>query len=294
MEKKIIGRLLAVAGLLLLGALAAPAWAAPTAVAACGVLAPQNSYILTADIFSASGNCLTITGNGVTINLNGHSIRGTPGTDSTGIEATPGNNFAIQGPGIVHDFDTCISLGTYSLVESVLAYNCGDGIVLGDASKCVQCRVHDARASGVPGGTGIIMGLGCLLESSIVENSDNGARVGQDCKVWDLVVDTFVRTGLKVGAGTAVARSVISHFHNGPGIDYTSCTAPGLGGVCVNGSACGCQDSSNSVFPSSTATAILDTGVPPPSVITDCATNTGFPLLPGSKYIPLFPVPQCP
>jgi hypothetical protein len=292
MEKKIIGRLLAVAGLLLLGALAAPAWAAPTAVAACGALAPQNSYLLTADLVSPSGNCLTITGNGVTIDLNGHSIRGAPGTDSTGIEATPGNNFTIKGPGIVHDFDTCISLGNYALVESVLVYNCGDAIVLGDASKCVQCRVHDARASGVPGGTGIIMGSGCLLESSIVENSDNGARVGQDCKVWDLVVDNFVRTGLKVGAGTSVARSVISHFHNGPGLDYTDCTAPVLG-VCLE-EACGCQDSSNSVWPALnlTATAILDSLLG--SVITDCATNTGFPLPPGSKYIPAAPVPQCP
>jgi hypothetical protein len=267
MEKKIIGRLLAMAGLLLLGALAAPAWAAPIAVAACGTLGGTNSYRLTADLVSASGPCLTISGNGATIDLNGHSIRGAPDTGSTGIRGIPGNNVTIKGPGIVHDFDACITLGAYALVEDVLVYNCvGNGIFLGDASKCVQCRVHDVRVAG--GAIGISMGNGCLLESSIVEQSDHGAVVGQDCKVWDLVVDTIVQTGLKVGAGTSVARSVISHFHNGPGLDYTACTA-----------ALGCQDSSNSVWPNSAATAILDT--PAGRVITDCATNNN-----GTKYIP--------
>jgi hypothetical protein len=251
-------------------------------VAACGPLAAQDSYILTKDLVSPGGSCLTIAGNGATLDLNGHSIRGVPGTSATGIVS--GNNVTIKGPGIVHDFDFCIVLGTYGLVEDVLTYNCAAGITMSHASKCVQCRVHDARSStslvtGIVGGIGIILGNGCLLESSIVENSDNGALVGQDCKVWDLVVDSFIRIGLKVGAGTSVARSVISHFHDGPGLDYTTC--PGTLGVAV-----GCQDSSNSVWPGSAALVPTIIGAP---VITDCATNNN-----GVKYIPTAPILQCP
>src|SRR5262245_59060340 len=211
MEKKRIGGLLAVVGLLLLGTLAAPAWGAPHPGAACGVLGGPGSYILTADISGIPGAvCLRINGNGVTIDLNGHSIRGdltgVVGTGSTGIGGSPANNVTIKGPGIIHDFDQCLSLatvnglggtgtgtltgGTFALVEDVLVYGCWSGvaIALGDGSKCVECRVHNARTGGlinytptagplgppsapaVPtfqfvGGIGIIMGSGCLLES---------------------------------------------------------------------------------------------------------------------------------
>src|SRR5262245_45344770 len=199
MEQKRMGGLLAVVGLLLLGTLAAPAWGAPTPVTACGVLGGPGSYILTADINGIPGAvCLRINGNGVTIDLNGHSIRGdltgVVGTGSTGIGGSPANNVTIKGPGISHDFDQCLSLATvaaggstttppsggdFALVEDVLVYGCWSGIAiaLGNASKCVECRVHDARTGGliavVPtspplgppalpftfvGGIGIIMG----------------------------------------------------------------------------------------------------------------------------------------
>ena len=95
----------------------------------------------------------------MTLDVNGHSIRGVPGA-TAGITSTA-NNITIKGPGIVHDFDgPCISLyqapipgamrpisggGRDSLVENVLAYNCGTfGIRLGSDSRCVGCRVHDA------------------------------------------------------------------------------------------------------------------------------------------------------
>src|SRR5262249_1569218 len=173
MEQKRMRGLLAVVGLLLLGVLAAPAGAAPTAVSACGTLGGPGSYILTADINGTPGAiCLRINGNGVTIDLNGHSIRGdlsgAVGTNSAPIRRFPANHVTIKGPGIIHDFDFCIALGTYALVEDVLAYGCwaGIGIFLGDGSKCVECRVHNARTGG-PVGFGIVLGDSCLLESSI-------------------------------------------------------------------------------------------------------------------------------
>ncbi len=252
--------------LLLLGVVVGPASAQPIPVSACGTLAGGNSYILTADLHT-TGTCLAVTANGATIDLNGHSISGVPsdsGINFAGIIAiSPGNNMTIKGPGIIHDFGLCVILGNYALVQDVLVYNCTIvGIVLDNFSKCVECRVHDVRGAEVDG-IGILLGLGCLLESSIVERSDIGAIVGSDCKVWDLVVDTVLKTGLTVSAGTSVARTVISHFHDGPGLVY-NCSNIGL--------ASGCQDSSNSVAIATGGAAVVgiaSTG----NVTTDCATN---------------------
>ena len=261
--------------LLLLGAVAVPA-SAQTPVTACGTLAGQASYRLDVDLVQAVGTCLVLAGNGITLDLNGHSIRGFTGAVA-GIIGT-GNNITITGPGIVHDFDGCIVLpGNHNFVGNVLAYNCGSfGIALGNFAKCVECRVHDVRRSEPPNGVGIVLGLGCLLESSIVETSDDGALVGQDCKVWDLVVDVVGGKGLTVGAGTTVARTVISHYHDGPGLDYTFCG--GLVGAAGALTAKGCQDSSNSVTLSTGGgISILDApaaiGFGASLVTTDCATN---------------------
>ena len=144
-------------GLFFWGVVVAQA-SAQTPVTGCGTLAGKPSYRLDKDLFVASGTCLTIVGNGVKLDLNGHSIRGLPGA-TAGIISTA-NNITIKGPGIVHDFDgPCISLykapergamrpisggGRDSVVENVIAYNCGTfGIRLGGDSRCVGCRVHD-------------------------------------------------------------------------------------------------------------------------------------------------------
>ena len=130
--------------LLLLGAVAVPA-SAQTSVTACGTLAGQASYRLDADLVQPVGTCLVLAGNGISLDLNGHSIRGFTGAVA-GIIGT-GNNTTINGPGIVHDFDGCIVIpGNHNFVGNVLAYNCQSfGIALGDFSKCVECRVHDVR-----------------------------------------------------------------------------------------------------------------------------------------------------
>jgi hypothetical protein len=244
-------------------------------VSTCGTLVGQNSYILTADL-KTTGTCLTIAGNGASLDLNGHSISGVPGAGAGIVAVSPGNNMTIKGPGIIHDFGFCVVLGNYALVQDVLVYNCNNvGIGIANFSKCVGCRVHDVRGGEV-NGIGIQMGLGCLLESSIVERSDCGAVVGSDCSVWDLVVDTVAQAGLTVSAGTSVARTVISHFHDGPGLVYNCAQVPG---------ASGCQDSSNSVSlaTSGGAVGISSTG----NVTTDCATNVY-----GTRYqgVPV----QCP
>jgi hypothetical protein len=144
-------------GILLLG-VGRGAASAPIPVTACGRLADRASYRLDKDLFVAAGTCLVIARDGVTLDLNGHSIQGRPGA-TAGITSTA-NNITVKGPGVVHGFDgPCISLyqapqpgamrpvsrgGRDSLVQNVTAYNCGTfGIRLGGSSRCVGCRVHD-------------------------------------------------------------------------------------------------------------------------------------------------------
>jgi hypothetical protein len=286
------------AGLLLLGGVAAPALAV-TDITDCGSFAGQNSYRLTADLVAATDiDCLVVTGNGATIDLNGHSIKGL-GAGSSGAGITGGNNVVIKGPGVVAFFDTCISLGQFAHVLDVIAHDCHTaGIRLGNFSKCVQCRVHNVRSSETFGALGgIIIGDGCLLESSIVETSDRGAIVGHDCKVWDLVLEDIILTGLKVGPGTSVARTVISGGHDGPGIDYCDCGTNPITSHALPG-ASACQDSSNSVSNNGGTDDIADatTDTPygeacdhgTPRVITDCATNAH-----GLRYVPYAPSGQC-
>jgi hypothetical protein len=287
-------------GLLLLGALATPA-SAITDISTCGTLpTTDHSFRLTADLNQiGTADCLTITQDNVTIDLNGHSISGL-GPDPTDGVAITGSVFfgalpkdvTIKGPGVVHDWGSGIVLGDFALVQDVRVYSCGigggAGISLGNFSKCVQCRVHTVLSiASVPplGGpaTGIILGDGCLLESSIVETSDRGARVGRGCQVWHLVLESSNVTGLTVGPGTSVARTVVSHGW-GPGIDYCACGTPA--GSYAPAGASACQDSSNSVSDNGGLfNNIIDRtegggvflacapGTPQPRVVTDCATN---------------------
>lgn len=299
--KRIAARLMAWgAGLVLLGAAAAPA-AAQVPVTACGTLGGNTSYILTADLLqdTSGAPCLVIAGNGTTINMNGHSISGLNGnnTDGAGIEGSSinaftglsanANNVTIVGPGIIHDFGFCVRLGMHALVKDLLVHDCQPsvaiapfgafiglgGITLGPHSKCEQCRVHDVRISEPAGRAwGIYMGYGCLLESSIVELSDNGAWVGSDCKVWDLVVDGAVHIGVYAQAGTEVARTVVSHCNDGPSIQYDC--GVGFSGY---GTTHACQDSSNSAWcPSPGLGITISSG----NVVTDCATNNN-----GTKFL---------
>ena len=306
-------------GLLCLGALATPAGALTPLTSFVGNLTTSdNSFRLDADLVQiGTANCLVINQNGVTIYLNRHSIAGggsgTGGAvDGIAISASTGvgKNVTVKGPGIIHDWGSCIVLSDFALVQDVLAYNCGgeSGISLGNWSKCVQCRVHNVRNSEHTG-VGIGLGDGCLLESSIVETSYYGARVGHDCKVWDLVLEGIRKTGLKVGQGTSVARSVISGCNNGPGLDYCDCGTPPSGSF---GTYSACQDSSNSVsncgaiiinniadFTAPTefglaCCAFPSGGIPctapakAPRVVTDCATNVDAQL-----FLPADPPGQC-
>ncbi len=248
------GKAAPIVGLLGLLALAGPsaAVAASGDVSTCGdyTASGLTSFNLVNNIASAvpGADCLRFPPNS-TVRLNGHVVSGLGLEDagSRGIvmadRSLNGNGF-ILGPGIVKAFDTCIFAGAHVAVEDLLLNQCATGIlVFGTSYKIKEVRIHDCRASNGPN-IGMFLIEGGFIESSIVRSCDWGVITGKNTKIWNLVISNHNFTGLVVGGGTAVSRTVIStpRSLSTVGLDYTRCCQAGAAGVVE-----GCQDGSNSV-----------------------------------------------
>jgi len=104
------------------------AQAAPTAITACQTINQPGSYVL-ANNLTASGNCLTITVNFVTIDLAGFSISGPGGIGANGILAvapsptTPLRGIAVRN-GSISNFDNGVDIGVAggSIVEGLRVF----------------------------------------------------------------------------------------------------------------------------------------------------------------------------
>ena len=183
-----------------------------------------------------TGTCLIFPGNAV-VYLNGFIVRGT-GLDQNTAGIVAGDNAFIWGPGIVKEFGTCIVGGNATAVEGLLTNSCSTGIILRSGYKVKEVRVHDCTPSNFSG-IGILLSQGGFVESSIVRACDFGVITGRNNKIWNLIVTRHLFTGLIVGAGNAVSRTVISHPRStaSVGLDYSRC----------GGAGAGCEDASNSV-----------------------------------------------
>jgi hypothetical protein len=236
------GRAVVLGSLLVLGlviGVSAPAWAVD--VSACGDFSASTAtrFDLVNNItFSLStGECLQFPANAV-VYMNGFTIVG-PGinTGTTGILLL--SDSFLLGPGILRGFGFCVDAGNDVAVEGILANWCATGIRAGDSYKIKEVRVHDCLPSSLAG-TGIRLGQGGFIESSIVRNCDNGVVTLENNKIWNLVVTGHIFVGLRVATGNAVSRTVISH----PGSSQTIGLQYNCGLIPTGG---GCQDGSNSV-----------------------------------------------
>jgi hypothetical protein len=254
----------------LLGLLAVIGVSAPAAagdVTACGNFSTSTDtrFDLKNNItFAGGGTCLTFPANAV-VYLHGFIVSG-PGYDATpparGIFLD--NNSFLWGPGIVKQFALCVDGENDVAVETVLLNQCGVGLELGESYKVKEVRIHDCTPSSF---TGIAMLLdhGGFIESSIVRACDFGVITGQNNKIWNLVITRHSFTGLIVGAGNAVSRTVISHPRSSAtiGLDYRGC----------GGAGAGCQDGSNSVSGHAAGANIL---TPPALVVTQPTETVGL------------------
>ena len=226
-----------VLGLAAVIVMSAPAGAGP--VAACGDFTGSGDtrFDLTQSITTTGvGTCLSFPSNSVVF-LNGFLVVG-PGLDSGATGIRVGNNSFVWGPGIVRGFSVCLVGNDDVAVETVLFNQCGVGVALRNGYKIKEVRVHDCTPSSLQG-IGILLNQGGFIESTIIRACDFGVITGQNNKIWNLVVTRHTFTGLIVGAGNAVSRTVISHPRSTStvGLDYRGC----------GGANAGCEDASNSV-----------------------------------------------
>jgi hypothetical protein len=270
------GRAVVLGSLLVLGlvvGVSAPAWAVD--VSACGDFSASTATrfdLVTNITFSlGTGDCLLFPANAV-VYMHGFAIVG-PGINTVTSGIVLDNDSFLWGPGILRGFGTCVSAGNDVAVEGIVTNWCGTGIVAGDSYKIKEVRVHDCLPSSLAG-TGIRLGQGGFIESSIVRNCDNGVVTLENNKIWNLVVTGHIFVGLRVATGNAVSRTVISH----PGSSQTV----GLQYFCGTG---GCQDGSNSVnghAPLNNIQIRLGDNVvtQPQEILSQGATNcNGFPVL---------------
>jgi hypothetical protein len=197
---------------------------------------PSNSFIQGNDIASTSvsGTCIILPKN-ATYNGQGHKVSSNQGPDAptTGISCPSGDCFIWKV--LVKGFGTCIAGDDDVAVEEVITNQCAVGIRLAHRYKVKEVRLHDCRSSdGLD--TGMILGQGGFIESSIVRSCDFGVFTGENNKIWNLVVTRHTRHALEVAGGNAVSRTVIS--------TPRSINTEGLIYRC---SGSGCADDSNSV-----------------------------------------------
>ena len=209
----------------------------------------SGSYVLTSDLAApADTTAIVVTGDDVTIDLNGFTVDGgtggctltppsifCPGGSGHGIDATGRVRVRVQDGSVRHFAGDCLRLGTHAVVERVSATGCsGDGV-----SVSAVGAVRETIAA-LNGGAGI-RGTAELQAVTNVSygNAGNGIRGTRNAHVRDSVADTNggigvstgvqglvegnvvvanQQAGIEVGNRSRVAFNVVTHTDLGPGV----------------------------------------------------------------------------
>jgi hypothetical protein len=163
---------------------------APTMIRACGTISQPGSYEL-ANNLTATGNCLVITADFVTIDLAGFSISGSP-AQGLGISAGAPN---LRGIAIRNG--------------SISGFVAGISLVSSRGSIVEGLRVFDNFEGGIVGASGIV-------RNNIVVNTANGTGISADGTVTGNYVADGFETGMFIGAGsTVIGNTVVNHGDSG-------------------------------------------------------------------------------
>ncbi len=146
---------------------------ADTAVSACGTLSPAGNYFLTKNL-TATGTCIVIGDEGVSLDMKGHTITG----NGTGDGITDGGghfeSMAIAN-GKIRNFDVGIGLDTSCcvVIRNVDSSNNAEtGILVGDC-----CGTLDSVKANNNGTVGVVASDCCYTLNNVQANN-NGAGGG--------------------------------------------------------------------------------------------------------------------
>ena len=184
--------------------------AAPSPVSTCGTLAATGSYILTANL-TASGDCLVVKADFVTIDLAGFVISGNG--KGSGI-STKGNPDGVTvRNGVIQNFKRGLDLRAAAsvVVEGVRVFNNSvRGIQVG-ADSLVQGNL----ASG--NGDGISVDDNSLVVGNVAsENAQGGLDIGWNSTVTGNTASQNGQDGLEAGNHNTISNNTASsNVHDG-------------------------------------------------------------------------------
>lgn len=198
--------------------------AQPMSGSAMVVINRPGSYYLTGTIEGRPGlNGIEIRVSNVTLNLNGWSLRGVPGSgsgivvdqrmnanifngsirlwDGDGIDLSRGGNAKIANVSVGACGGTGIKLGQGTLTDC-LVRDCGqDGIVVGDGSSIKNSM------SILNGNAGFIAGSGSTLNNCTSEsNGGDGFSIGASSMITACLTWANAGNGMSAGAGSTIER----------------------------------------------------------------------------------------
>ena len=177
-----------------IGAAASAQAASPTPISACPyTITTSGNYVVTRDLV-ASGDCITIAANSVTIDLQGHTITGSGVGIGVGSRGDFGHQHIIIANGTIRKFDNGISgpIGFVTIANMAVRDNTGNGINTGNFGTVVDTVASWNGLAGITGSGGFVSGVqanhnafrGMQLQFSIITNgeaNDNG-----DIGIWAL------------------------------------------------------------------------------------------------------------
>jgi large repetitive protein len=220
---------------------------AQTGISACQTLS-SGSYVLTQDIF-ATGDCLEVMADDVTIDLKGFQINGNGTGTGVKIDA-PRKGLAIRN-GTVRDFQTGIGFnGNQILVEKIRAIGNQVGIAVGARSIVKDCIAFDNASVGITAGTGSSTLTGNIVSGNGSGTANQGGlTVGNNSLVSGNVVNENDGTGMDIGLGSTVLNNTVNN-NSGTGVAVT-CVSNLIGNM-ANGNGTnrdlrgqGCRQSDN-------------------------------------------------
>lgn len=201
-------------------------------ISTCQTLSTPNTvYKLTADLTSC-GDCLIVSTDRITVDLQGHTITSTcPGTGAAITDQGASHDLTTVRAGKVDSFGVGVDLlaGTRSSVIDVTATNNNFGIVVGDHSLVKSCKVQNSVVVGVSalgernqiqqcevsgsGQLGIHAGDKCLVTLNISNDNTRavlggtGIGTGEKCTVSLNTANKNKRQGISVGSGSLVTHN---------------------------------------------------------------------------------------
>ncbi|HEV2330207.1 MAG TPA: hypothetical protein VGY56_15600 [Verrucomicrobiae bacterium] len=263
-----------------------------------------GAYYLTGNLFVATlTNAITVRASQVTIDLNGFGVFGEAGAGcaiavsnavqnlvvrngtieywGTAVQASAASSSTLEKLQCYELFNNALVIGGDSIVKDCAVNDPalgggGDGVLTGDGSLVTDCTVLDDFNHY---STGIVVGRGCVIESSTTTSNYTGIITGDGTKLKGCSILGNVTYGLQTGSGcivsdcTACGNSSAYNYNfiaaivAGTGCSITGCTANQNNQGILTGTGCTIKDCT--VI--SNALAGVNAGVG--CTISDCTAN---------------------